>query len=79
VVGIPHDQWGEAIHGEVMLKPGASASAAELIEHAKTQLGRHKTPKSLTFVTDLPLSAAHKVLRRKVREKYWAGQQRLVG
>ncbi|MEJ6009395.1 class I adenylate-forming enzyme family protein [Novosphingobium aquae] len=74
VVGIPHPEWGEAIHAEVVVISGSSVSEADLIEHARARLSRHKAPKSISFVEALPLSAAHKVLRRVVREKYWKDQ-----
>jgi len=78
VVGVPHEEWGEAIHAEVMLKEGHAAAAEELIEHVKARLARFKAPKTVAFVAELPLSAAGKVLRRKVREKYWTGRDRQV-
>jgi fatty-acyl-CoA synthase len=74
VVGVPHPEWGEAIHAEVVVAKGSSLSERELIEYARTKLSRHKAPKTVSFVEALPLSAAHKVLRRVVREKYWKGQ-----
>ena len=78
VVGIPHAEWGEAVHAEVMLRSGASVAADELMAHAKARLGGYKAPKSLIFVDALPTSAVGKVLRRKVREKYWEGMSRKV-
>ncbi|MBC8641257.1 AMP-binding protein [Caballeronia sp. EK] len=79
VVGVPHDEWGEAVHAEVVLKPGAAIDAQALIEHAKGRLGRFKAPKSIAFVDALPLSAVGKVLRRRVRDKYWRDGARQVG
>jgi len=78
VVGIPHPEWGEAVHAEVVLRPGASVEAAELIAHAKEKLGSYKAPKSIVFVEQLPTSAVGKMLRRTVREKYWKNMQRMV-
>jgi acyl-CoA synthetase (AMP-forming)/AMP-acid ligase II len=78
VVGVPHDEWGEAVHAEVALRPGASVTEAELIEHAKTRLGSYKAPKTVKFVATLPLSPVGKVLRRVVKQPYWAGQERHV-
>ena len=79
VVGVPHVEWGEAVHAEVILrKDAAPVSEDELVAHVKTQLGSYKAPKSLMFVDVLPLSVVGKVLRRHVRDKYWAGQQRQV-
>ena len=79
VVGIPHDEWGEAVHAEVMLKESATVSVEELRDHVRAELGGYKTPKTIELVTDLPVSAVGKVLRRKVREKYWANAERKVG
>ncbi|MET0540898.1 MAG: AMP-binding protein [Variovorax sp.] len=79
VVGVPHAEWGEAVHAEVVLRAGNRASAEELIDHVKGRIGRFKAPKAVTFVEGLPLSVAGKVLRRQVREKYWKDQARRVG
>ncbi|GJG94373.1 class I adenylate-forming enzyme family protein [Cupriavidus pauculus] len=78
VVGIPHDKWGEAVHAEVVLKPGSTVNADALIEHVKDRLGRFKAPKTIAMVEALPVSAVGKVLRRRVREKYWTDQPRRV-
>ena len=78
VVGVPHADWGEAVHAEVMLRQGAGVSADELIEHVKSRLGSYKAPKTVTFVDNLPLSAVGKVLRRQVRDRHWRAAERQV-
>jgi fatty-acyl-CoA synthase len=78
VVGIPHEEWGEIVHAEVVLKNGAQVSADELIAHVKSSIGSYKAPKSVVMVTELPLSVVGKVLRRTVREKYWKDRERRV-
>jgi acyl-CoA synthetase (AMP-forming)/AMP-acid ligase II len=78
VVGIPHPEWGEAVHAEVILREGAALSEEELIEHAKARLGSYKAPKSVRFVAELPLSSVGKVLRRQVRRPYWQGHDRQI-
>ena len=79
VVGIPHPDWGESVHAEVILRPGCNATAEELIEHVKRRIGTYKAPKSVTLVCELPVSAVGKVIRRQVRDKYWQGHERRVG
>lgn len=79
IVGIPHDEWGEAVHGEVVLRHDMSTTDAELIAHVRSKLGGFKAPKSIAFVETLPLTVVGKVLRRHVRDKYWQGRQRQVG
>lgn len=78
VVGIPHADWGEAVHAEVVLREGAATGEQELIDHVRERLGGYKAPKSVAMVPALPLSPVGKVLRREVRQKYWAGHRRSV-
>jgi fatty-acyl-CoA synthase len=77
VVGVPHPEWGEAVHAEVILRQGAAVSEDDLIAHAK-KLGSYKAPKTIAFVGELPLSPVGKVLRRVVKQRYWVSQQRMV-
>lgn len=79
VVGIPHAEWGEAVHAEVVLRKGETVSAETLIAHARARLGGYKAPKSLVFVDELPTSVVGKILRRQVREKYWQDALRKIG
>ena len=76
---IPSLEWGEAVHAEVVLRPGASADDKSLIAHAKAAIGAIKAPKTIAFVDALPLSAVGKVLRRKVQDKYWKDSERRIG
>ena len=79
VIGIPHDVWGEAVHAIVVLKPNATATEAELIEHSRAAIAGYKVPKSVEFRTEaLPLSGAMKVLKRDLRAPYWEGHGRGV-
>lgn len=78
VVGIPHEEWGESVHAEILLKEGTEASEEEIKGFCKEKIARYKAPKSVVFVNELPISTAGKVLRRKVREKYWEGKERRV-
>src|SRR5258708_3107754 len=79
VIGIPHVRWGEALHAVVVLRPGAQASAEEIIVYAHTQIAGYKAPRSIEFSPDaLPKSGAGKILKRDLREKYWVGQSRNV-
>ena len=50
VIGIPDQKWGEAVKAVVQLRPGATATEAELIEHCRGQLGGFELPKSVDFI-----------------------------
>jgi acyl-CoA synthetase (AMP-forming)/AMP-acid ligase II len=78
VIGVPDDLWGESVKAIVVLKEGMRATEDELIQHCKNCLSSYKKPKSIDFVRDLPKNPYGKILRRKLREKYWVGQERMV-
>jgi long-chain acyl-CoA synthetase len=79
VIGIPDETWGEAVHAVVVCKPSMSVSAEDLIAHARVQIAGYKVPRSIEFYPEaLPKSGAGKILKRDLREKYWAGKSRQV-
>jgi long-chain acyl-CoA synthetase len=63
-IGIPHPEKGEAVKAFVVLRPGAAATAQELIAHCATSLARFKVPVAIEFRDELPKSMVGKVLRR---------------
>jgi fatty-acyl-CoA synthase len=70
VIGVPDARWGEAGLACVVLKPGASAAPDELIAFLRGQLAGYKVPKSVEFLDALPVSAAGKILKRDLRERF---------
>jgi long-chain acyl-CoA synthetase len=79
VIGIPHEEWGEAVHAIVILHDGASVAEGELIDHCRQQIAGYKLPKAITFRDEpLPLSGAGKVLKTELRKPFWAGRERQV-
>jgi long-chain acyl-CoA synthetase len=67
------------VHAIVVLKPGSSPTEREIIDHCRDWIAGYKLPKSVEFRSDpLPLSGAMKVLKRELREPYWAGHTRMV-
>jgi acyl-CoA synthetase (AMP-forming)/AMP-acid ligase II len=78
VFGIPHEKWGESVRAAVALKPGQAATAEELIAYCKQHLASYKCPTSVEFLAALPRNPTGKVLKRMLREPYWAGRTRHV-
>ena len=79
VIGIPSEQWGEAVHAIVVLKEGLTATAEEIINHCREWIAGYKLPKSVEFRAEpLPLSGAMKVLKKDLREPFWSGHDRKV-
>jgi acyl-CoA synthetase (AMP-forming)/AMP-acid ligase II len=78
VVGVPDPKWGEAVKAMVVLKPGMEADEAAIIAHARERIAGFKCPKSVDFIDALPRNPSGKILRRSLREPYWAGHERRV-
>jgi acyl-CoA synthetase (AMP-forming)/AMP-acid ligase II len=69
-IGVPHATWGEQVHAVVVLRPGLSESAENLIGHCRARLASYKCPRSIDFRDALPTSAAGKILKTRLREEY---------
>jgi acyl-CoA synthetase (AMP-forming)/AMP-acid ligase II len=78
VIGVPDEKWGEAVTAVVELRAGMVATADELIAFCRPVLGGVKTPKSVEIWPTLPRSPVGKVLKRAIRDRYWAGRARSV-
>ena len=61
-----------------MLKPGADATEAELIEHCRAGLAHYKCPTSVEFRAELSRTATGKLQKFKIRQPYWEGRERKV-
>jgi fatty-acyl-CoA synthase len=79
VIGVPHPRWGEAVAAFVVLRPGATATAEELIALVHRKKGAVQAPKSLEFVEALPLTAVGKVDKKVLRAPFWGAERRAVG
>jgi len=78
VIGVPDETWGEAIKAIVALKKGQKATEEEITNFCKLHLASYKKPKSVEFIDEIPKNPYGKVLKRDLREKYWAGEARRV-
>jgi acyl-CoA synthetase (AMP-forming)/AMP-acid ligase II len=77
VVGVPHPKWGETPHAIVVVRPGKSVSAEELIQFCRNELGSMKKPTDFALRADpLPRTELGKLQRRKLRDQYWPAAER---
>jgi fatty-acyl-CoA synthase len=67
VVGVPHEKWGESPNAFVVMRPGASATEAELRDFARGTLAHFKVPSAFKFVTELPKTATGKIQKYLLR------------
>jgi len=82
VIGVPDEQWGEAVKAVVVLKQGVEGSdelVAALQTLVKEAKGSVQSPKSVDFVDAIPLTPVGKPDKKTVRAQYWEGSDRGVG
>jgi long-chain acyl-CoA synthetase len=68
-IGVPHPIKGEEVKTFVVLKPGQTATADELIAFCREQLAPFKVPRAIEFRDSLPKTLIGKVLRRQLAEE----------
>ena len=78
VIGVPDEKWGETIKALVVVRPGETASEAELIAHCRDRLAHFKAPTSVEFREALDRTATGKLQKYKLRQPYWAGREKAV-
>ncbi|MDX1383636.1 MAG: AMP-binding protein [Thermoanaerobaculia bacterium] len=78
VFGVPSEEWGESVHATVVLNPGASLTADDVVGFAREHLAGYKTPRSIAFADELPKTGSGKILKRELREPYWKDANRRV-
>lgn len=77
VFGIPHPDWGEEIKAVVETPEGVTGDetlATEILEWAATRMASFKVPRSIDFTDELPREPNGKLLKRKLRDPYWADE-----
>ena len=78
VIGVPDEQWGEAVKACVVLKKDAKATQKDIIDFMREKIAHFKCPKSVDFVDTIPRNPTGKILKRILREPYWKGRERRV-
>jgi fatty-acyl-CoA synthase len=68
VVAMPHPRWGETPLAYVELKPGAAATAEELIAHCRGLLAGYKVPNEVYF-EEIPKTSTGKIQKFQLRER----------
>lgn len=76
VIGIPDDDWGEAVHAVVVAE--GDPTAGELRSFADERLADYKKPKSVEFVDEIPTTPYGKMDKKALREPYWEDADREI-
>jgi long-chain acyl-CoA synthetase len=77
VIGVPHPDFGEEVKA-LVIKKGDGLSVDDVLVYCSDNLAGYKRPRSVEFLDDFPRTATGKVLKRILRQPYWAGQERSI-
>lgn len=69
VYGTPDPLWGESVRAAVVVRPGRSVGAEELVAHCRASLAGFKVPRAIAFLADLPRTGSGKIAKRMLRER----------
>lgn len=79
VFGVPDEKWGETPVAAVLLRPGEACDADTLRAWINERVGaRYQRVSQVLLVTEFPRSVAGKILKRSLREPFWAGRERTI-
>ncbi|MBT3312487.1 MAG: long-chain fatty acid--CoA ligase [Desulfobacterales bacterium] len=73
VIGKPDNVWGEAVTAIVVAKPDIEVKEDELIKFCRENLADYKSPKSVIFIDEMPMTVSGKILKPKLRELHGSG------
>ena len=71
VIGVPSDRWGETPLALVVLRPGARATADDVLAFCNERVGKIQRLSSVELRDELPKNAIGKILKRELRAPYW--------
>ncbi len=74
VFGVPDAEWGERVHAAVQPRAGMSLSVHDIKDFCRDRLADYKVPRDVTLHDDLPRDPAGKLVKRTLREPFWAGR-----
>ncbi|MCI0548441.1 MAG: AMP-binding protein [Candidatus Rokubacteria bacterium] len=74
VFGVPDEEWGERVHAAVEPRPGHALAPEDVIAFARAHMAHYKAPREVSVHLALPRDHAGKLLKRVLREPYWAGR-----
>jgi long-chain acyl-CoA synthetase len=78
VFGIPDEEYGEAVHAVVQLRPGESASEDAVRAFLRERVAGYEVPRTVEFRDDLPREDSGKIFKRKLRDPFWEGAGRSI-
>ncbi|WP_077595961.1 class I adenylate-forming enzyme family protein [Oceanobacillus kimchii] len=77
-IGIPDEDWGEAVCVFVVLRNGKTCTKEELLQYCKEKTSAYMVPKEIIFQDSFPLTTVGKIDKKQLKKPYWENQYRNV-
>jgi fatty-acyl-CoA synthase len=78
VIGVPDDKWGERPLATVVLREGATVTAADLRDFLAERVPRWQLPERWSFITEVPKTSVGKFAKTRIREAYAHGDYQVI-
>lgn len=78
IIGVPDERWGETVMACLVLETDTQFEYREAVAFLKGKIADFKIPSRFEQRNEIPRNASGKILRRLLRQEYWAGRERLV-
>jgi long-chain acyl-CoA synthetase len=78
VIGVPDQEFGEAVFAFIEPKPGAEPDSDQIAGFVAARLASYKRPKAMKIVRELPRNSMGKILKRELRDPFWKDKERNV-
>jgi acyl-CoA synthetase (AMP-forming)/AMP-acid ligase II len=78
VFGIPDEVWGESVCAAVVPKEAHRVTEQELIDFCASKISGYKKPKMVKIMAELPKNPSGKIMKKVLKEPYWAGRSKRV-
>jgi long-chain acyl-CoA synthetase len=78
VLGVPDDEWGECVHAILQARDGVTLDLDDVRAFVEERLARYKHPRDYEVRTELPRTDSGKLLKRVLRDEFWADRERAV-
>ena len=79
VFGVPDEEWGEAVHAVVVVRPGSGLTDAAIMAYGREHLAGYKVPRSVSFMDEIPRTGSGKTLKRELRAPFWKDYNTQLG
>jgi len=78
VIGVPHPDWGEAVHAVVTMRAGVVLDERAVVDFCRERLAAYMRPKSVEAISEMPLTPYGKIDKKRLRASRWGDRVRQI-